>query len=78
VLGVGADFRFMSHYERVELYAPTDPLVSPKVLDLRTSFLRGPVSARLLLKNALNYLYNLAPRTLEPVRTLTLAVTWTY
>ena len=39
-LGVGADFRFMSHYERVELYAPTDPLVSPKVLDLRASLAR--------------------------------------
>lgn len=76
--GVGADFRFMSHYERVELYAPTDPLVSPKVLDLRASLQRGPVTARLLFANALNYLYNLVPRTLAPVQTLTLAVTWTY
>jgi outer membrane receptor for ferrienterochelin and colicins len=77
-LGVGADFRLMSRYERVELYASTDPLVSPKVLDLRASLQRGPVTARLLLSNALNYLYNLVPRTLAPVRTLTLAVTWTY
>jgi iron complex outermembrane receptor protein len=77
-LGVGADFRFMSRYERVELYAPTDPLVSPKVLDLRAGFQRGPVTARLLLTNALNYLYNLAPRTLASVRTLTVAVSWTY
>jgi outer membrane receptor protein involved in Fe transport len=77
-LGVGADFRFMSRYERVALYAPTDPLVSPKVLDLRASIQRGPVSARLLLANALNYLYNLVPRTLAPVQTLALAVTWTY
>jgi outer membrane receptor for ferrienterochelin and colicins len=77
-LGVGADFRLMSRYERVELYAPTDPLVSPKVLDLRASLQRGPVAARLFLTNALNYLYNLAPRTLAPVRTLTLAVIGTY
>jgi outer membrane receptor for ferrienterochelin and colicins len=75
--GVGTDFRFMSRYQRVDLY-PADPLVSPKVLDLRASLLRGPVTARLLLVNALNYLYNLAPRTLAPVRTLTLAVCWTY
>ena len=76
-VGVGADFRFMSRYDRVDLY-PTDPLVSPKVLDLRASLQRGPVTARLLLTNALNYLYNLVPRTLAPVRTLTLAATWTY
>jgi outer membrane cobalamin receptor len=77
-MGIGADFRLMSRYERVELYAPTDPLVSPKVLDLRASIQRGPVTARLLLNNALNYLYNLAPRTLASVRSLTLAVSWTY
>jgi outer membrane receptor for ferrienterochelin and colicins len=77
-LGLGADVRFMSRYERVELYAPTDPLVSPKVLDLRASLQWGPVTARLLLANALNYLYNLVPRTLAPVRTLTLAASWTY
>jgi hypothetical protein len=67
----------MSRYDRVDLYA-TDPLVSPKVLDLRASLQRGPVIARLLLTNSLNYLYNLVPRTLAPVRTLTLAATWTY
>ena len=77
-LGVGADFRFMSRYDRVELYPPTDPLVSPKVLDLRASLARGPVTVRLVLKNALNYLYNVVPQTLAPVRTLTLAATWTY
>jgi outer membrane receptor protein involved in Fe transport len=77
-VSVGADFRFMSRYERVELYAPTDPLVSPKVLDLRASWHRGPLAARLLLTNALNYVYNLVPRTLAPVRTLTLVASWTY
>jgi iron complex outermembrane receptor protein len=77
-VSVGADLRFMSRYESVELYAPTDPLVSPKVLDLRGSLHRGPVTARLLLANALNYIYNLVPQTLAPVRTLTLVVSWTY
>jgi hypothetical protein len=36
------------------------------------------VAARLLLTNALNYIYNLVPRTLAPVRTLTLVASWTY
>jgi iron complex outermembrane receptor protein len=77
-IGAGADFRFMSRYERVELYSPTDPLVSPKVLDLRASYRGGPFTARLLVTNVLNYLYNLTPQALAPVRTVTLAVTWTY
>jgi outer membrane receptor protein involved in Fe transport len=77
-VSIGADFRFMSRYEAVQLYAPTDPLVSPKVLDLRASLHRGRAEARLLLTNALNYIYNLAPRTLAPVRTLTLVASWTY
>ena len=77
-VSVGADFRFMSRYEAVQLYAPTDPLVSPKVLDLRAGLHRGRAEARLLLTNALNYIYNLAPRTLAPVRTLTLVASWTY
>jgi outer membrane receptor protein involved in Fe transport len=77
-IGVGADFRYMSRYERVELYPPTDPLVSPKVLDLRASCQAGPLTARLLVTNALNYVYNLVPQALAPVRTLTVGASWTY
>jgi hypothetical protein len=32
----------------------------------------------LKVANALNYIYNLAPRVLEPVRTTTLTVAYTY
>jgi hypothetical protein len=30
------------------------------------------------LANALNYIYNLVPETLAPVRTLTVAASWSY
>jgi len=48
------------------------------VLDLRAVWRHGPLAAHVLVSNALNYIYNLVPRTLAPVRTITLAVTWTY
>jgi len=75
---VGADFRYMSAYERVELYSPVIPLLSPKVLDARASFTRGALEVRLLVANALNYLYNLVPQTLAPARTATLSVAWSH
>ena len=74
---LGADFRYTSRFERVELYE-TDPRVSTKVLDLRASWTHGPLAAHLLVSNALNYIYNLVPRTLAPVRAVSVAVTWTY
>ena len=77
-LSVGADFRYMSHYERVELYSPAIPLLSPKVLDLRATVTRGAFEARFVVANALNYLYNLVPQTLVPVRTATLSLVWSY
>jgi hypothetical protein len=48
------------------------------VLDLRASWKAGPLEAHLKVANALNYIYNLAPRVLEPVRTTTLTVAYTY
>src|SRR5206468_3909806 len=35
-------------------------------------------AARVLLTNALDYIYHLVPRTLAPVRTLSVTLTWTY
>ena len=75
---LGADFRYSSRFERVELYPPTDPRVTPKVLDVRAGYERGALAVRLLAANALNYLYNLAPQTLAPVRTVTMTLTWIY
>ncbi|HEX4574601.1 MAG TPA: TonB-dependent receptor [Gemmatimonadales bacterium] len=79
-LTVGGDFRFVSRIERIELagsYAG-DPRVAAKVLDLRAAWQRGAWSARLLVTNALNYIYSLTPGTLEPVRTLSVVLGWTY
>ncbi|HKW39769.1 MAG TPA: TonB-dependent receptor [Gemmatimonadales bacterium] len=77
---VGADFRYSSRIERIELEPVfgRDPRVPARVLDLRAGWERAPWSARLLVTNALNYLYNLVPRTLEPVRTIAVVVAWTY
>ncbi len=74
---LGADFRYTSRFERVELYE-TDPRVSAKVLDLRASWTGGSLAVHLLVSNALNYTYSLVPRTLAPVRAATVAVSWTY
>jgi len=79
-ISVGAEFRYTSRIERIELEPVfgRDPRVAAKVLDLRAGWQRGPLSARLLVTNALNYIYNLVPRTLEPVRTVSVVLRWTY
>jgi len=77
--GVGADFRYASRPERIELEGFVDQRrVASKVLDLRASWRRGPVEVRVLAANVLNYIYNLVPETLAPVRTLTVTGVWSY
>ena len=79
-LSAGADFRHVSRIERIELaqaYAG-DPRVATVVLDLRAGWAHGPLTARVLVANALNYIYNLTPGTLEPVRTVSVVLAWTY
>jgi iron complex outermembrane receptor protein len=76
--GVGADFRYSSRYERGDPLYPGDTRLAAKVLDLRASWGVGPLAVHLKVANALNYIYNLAPRTLEPVRTSTLTLTYTH
>ncbi|HXI34611.1 MAG TPA: TonB-dependent receptor [Gemmatimonadales bacterium] len=75
--GFGADFRYSSRMERVAIYEP-DPRIAAKVLDLRAEYGRGPLAAHLLVANALNYIYSVVPRTLEPVRTVTLTLVYSY
>ena len=76
---VGADFRYSSRVERIELEGYVDGRrVAASVLDLRAAWRRGPWTVRVLLANALNYAYNLVPETLAPVRTGTLSLTWAY
>jgi len=82
-ISLGADFRFMSRFENVELFQdvslfPADARVPAKVLDVRAGWERGPVAAHLLVANVFNYIYNLVPRTLAPVRTVTLTMTWSH
>jgi iron complex outermembrane receptor protein len=77
---VGGDFRFASRIARIELggiYA-ADPRVATKTLDLRAGWTRGPLAVRLLVTNALNYIYSLVPGTLEPVRTAAVVLDWRY
>ena len=77
--GVGADFRYASRPERIELEGFVDPRrVAVKVLDLRARWTRGPLDVRLLVANALDYIYNLVPETLAPVRTVTVTAVWAY
>jgi len=52
--------------------------VAEQLLDLRAGVEQGPLSVRCRLANALNYIYNQVPRTLAPVRTLSVTLTWTY
>ncbi len=76
-VGLGADFRFASRPERIELEGFVDPRRVPvKVLDVRAAWKSGPVELRVLATNVLNYIYNLVPETLAPVRTVTLTAVW--
>jgi outer membrane receptor protein involved in Fe transport len=80
-LGIGADFRFASRPARIELVGIVDARRVPvEVLDLRAAWkpARGPVEVRVLATNVLNYIYNLVPETLAPVRTVTLTAIWTH
>ena len=77
--GLGADFRYASRPEKIELEGFVDPRrVAVRVLDVRASWTSGPFDVRLLVANALNYVYNLVPETLAPVRTITVTAAWSY
>jgi hypothetical protein len=45
---------------------------------LRARLTRGPLDVRLLVANALDYIYNLVPETLAPGRTVTVTAVWAY
>ena len=74
---IGADFRYSSRMDRVEIPSPS-PRNGARVLNLRAAYGTGPFAARVLVVNALNYVYALVPRTLEPVRTVTLTLVYSY
>ena len=76
--GIGADFRYSSRFEGPDPLFSDATRLPGKVLDLRWSWAAGPVTAHLKVGNVFNYIYNLAPRVLEPVRTGTLTLTYSY
>jgi len=79
VWGLGADFRYASRPEKIELEGFVDPRrVAVRVLDLRGSWTSRRFEVRLLVSNALNYIYNLVPETLAPVRTISVTAAWSY
>jgi outer membrane receptor for ferrienterochelin and colicins len=78
-LGFGADYRYSSRVARIELEGFVDARRVPvSVLDLRAGWRRGPVEMRVLAANVLNYIYNLVPQTLAPVRTITVTAVWSH
>jgi outer membrane receptor protein involved in Fe transport len=79
VFSVGADFRYASRPARIELEGFVDARRVPvKVLDVRAGWKRGPIELRFLAANVLNYIYNLVPESLAPVRTVTLTAVWSH
>jgi len=77
--GLGADFRFASRPEKIELEGFVDPRRVPvRVLDVRASWTSRQFEVRVLVANALNYIYNLVPETLAPVRTISVTAAWSY
>jgi iron complex outermembrane receptor protein len=73
---VGGDFRYLSRFDRVDLF-PSDERVPTSVVDLRAGWSTGPFALQARLTNAFDYIYNQVPRTLEPVRSLAVVATWT-
>lgn len=74
-LDLGADYRFGSAFERVQVFADEDldPRVPMRVLDLRMSYRIGRHTFRFMVDNALNHAYTTIERNLEPLRHYTVA-----
>ena len=71
---VGFDAHLASRPARVEIFEG-DRRVAARTLDLRAGWQHGAVGLVAKVVNAFNYIYTLVPRTLEPPRTYSLAVT---
>jgi outer membrane receptor for ferrienterochelin and colicins len=72
----GADYRFASAPERVQVYTDErlDPRVDMNVLDVRLAYRIGRQVIRFTVDNALNYGYTTIERNLEPIRRYTAAL----
>jgi len=71
---LGFDAHVASSPARVEIFEG-DRRVAARTLDLRLTWRRHGVTAVAKVENALNYIYTLVPRTLEPPRTYSVALT---
>jgi iron complex outermembrane receptor protein len=71
----GFDARVASRPARVEIFEG-DRRVPARTLDLRAGWQRRGVALVVKVENAFNYIYTLVPRTLEPPRTFSLALTF--
>jgi iron complex outermembrane receptor protein len=72
-LTLGAEIRLSSRPERVDIFE-ADTRVAARTVDLRAGWRRGGYRVLLKVENVFNYTYTLVPRTLEPPRTVSLAV----
>ncbi len=75
-LSAGFDARAASAVERVEIFEG-DPRPPARTVDLRATWRGGAFALVAKVANVFNYIYTLVPRTLEPPRTFSLAVTVT-
>ncbi|MBN1481090.1 TonB-dependent receptor [candidate division KSB1 bacterium] len=66
-LELGVDFRFVSKFERVEVY-PKDDRVDQHVLNARAAYSFGLLTLGLNINNVFNYNYTQMERTLLPIR----------
>jgi iron complex outermembrane receptor protein len=75
-LEIGADYRFASAFERVQVFTDErlDPRVDMSVLDARLAYRVGGQVIRFMVDNALNYGYTTIERNLEPIRRYTVAL----
>ncbi len=72
---LGFDAHVASSPARVEIFED-DRRVPARTVDLRASWRKGGVTVVAKVANAFNYIYTLVPRTLEPPRTYSLALTF--
>ena len=66
-LELGADFRYVSKFDRVEVY-PNDDRVDQQILDLRAAYTFGQLRLGFNVNNVFNYNYTQMERTLMPIR----------
>jgi outer membrane receptor protein involved in Fe transport len=75
-LEVGADYRFASAFDRVQVFDAQwlDPRADMNVLDARLAYRIGRQVIRFMVDNVTNYGYTTIERNMEPIRRYTVAL----